>query len=187
MFPSGDSPAAEAIHENLQPQEELLWSGSPDPQKLLNGKDIFLIPFSLLWGGFSFYWLYSVISAGAPVAFVLFGVPFALLGVFFIAGRFWVKRRTNRTTRYAITSRRAIIARDSGAMRDFPLQNQSVSNSVNGKGTHATVTFGNNAGGVFTMWENTGMDALFRMGNSFTFHDVPQPQPMLRALDRARA
>lgn len=181
----GESPAQRAIETALRPGEKVLWAGGPDASKLLNRKDAFAIPFSLLWGGFSFYWLYSVIAMGAPIFFILFGVPFALLGVYFIVGRFVVKTRIKRRTRYAVTDQRSIIAMGSRTLRDHAVKGQSLTTTVNGSGSHADVAFSPSSGGLFSMWENTGMDAIFRFGNTFAFYDVPEPQPMLDALHRA--
>jgi len=39
----------------LLPDETVLWTGRPDPAKHLGAIDIFLVPFSLLWGGFTIF------------------------------------------------------------------------------------------------------------------------------------
>ena len=44
------------IQPELTAGETVLWAGQPDPSVRLHREDVFLIPFSLFWGGFSIFW-----------------------------------------------------------------------------------------------------------------------------------
>ena len=93
--------------------ERILWSGRPSQGLRLAAPDGFLIPFSLFWGGFAIFWNFGVwsIPGPGPIAFKLFGLPFLVVGLYLIAGRFvldaWVRQRTV----YALTDRRAIVVK----------------------------------------------------------------------------
>jgi hypothetical protein len=93
------------------PHERILWSGIPAQGLLFSGRDIFLIPFSLLWCGFAIFWTYMATKQGAPLFFDAWGAMFVCIGLFFVFGRFifdaWLRRRIH----YAVTNQRILIMR----------------------------------------------------------------------------
>ena len=60
----------------LRHDERLLWVGQPDPRVNFAGVDLFLMPFGLWWGVGSVFWESAAIASGAPLHFVLYGIPF---------------------------------------------------------------------------------------------------------------
>jgi hypothetical protein len=95
----------------LRPDERLVWTGAPQRGLVLTGQDIFLVPFSLLWGGFALFWEAMVLMSGGPGFMALFGIPFVLIGLFMIFGRFLVDAMIRRGMVYGLTDRRAIVLR----------------------------------------------------------------------------
>ena len=93
----------------LAPGEKLLWSGQPETGLKLRASDTFVIPFSLMWAGFAFFWEYSVLSTNAPLFFRLWGVPFVLVGLYMVVGRFFVDAWVRARTVYGVTSQRILI------------------------------------------------------------------------------
>lgn len=136
-----DSPCAVLTNE-LGTGEHLLWNGMPGQGLRLRASDTFAIPFSLMWGGFAFFWEYSVTKeANAPLFFDLWGIPFCLIGIYIIAGRFLVDRYRRSKTIYGLTNHRILIVsgRKTRTLA-LPLRNE-ISLNENSDGT-GTILFG---------------------------------------------
>jgi hypothetical protein len=123
-------PADETVH----------WTGEPPTGLLWRASDWVMVPFSLMWGGFALFWESMVISAGAPLVMMLFGVPFVCLGIYLIVGRFFWDANVRARTRYAVTDRAAYIVVDGfrGAVRRYAgsaLNDVAVERKDDGSGT----------------------------------------------------
>ena len=105
------------VQQELSHGEKLLWSGRPSRGFRLQAADGLLIPFGVFWTGFTIDWEWTAIRYGAPFPFALFGIPFVLVGLYLVFGRFVVEARRRARTFYGLTDRRAIIVR-SGSRRD---------------------------------------------------------------------
>jgi len=135
----------EEIRRELSPGEAPLSWGRPRQGVVVRGSDAFTIPFSVLWCGFAVFWEASVLRApNAPVFFALWGIPFVLIGVYIVVGRFFVEARQRAHTYYAVTPERVIIvsgvfARKVKSLSLRTLSDLSLSESGSGEGT---ITFG---------------------------------------------
>ena len=138
------------LSQHLDPGERLLWSGQPRRGIRLRGQDVFLIPFSILWGGFAIFWEYMAVThapkASGPigVAFPLFGLPFVAVGLYFIFGRFFVDAYSRARTFYGVTSERIIIvsglfSQQTKSLQLRTLSDVSLTQRSDGSGT---ITFG---------------------------------------------
>jgi hypothetical protein len=99
----------------IRPGERLLWRGAPDPKVTFGPEDVFLVPFSLLWGGFAIFWEIGVSNTGWGFGSI-WGIPFVLIGLYLIFGRFIYKHWSRRHTRYAISDQRIVVARNGGRL-----------------------------------------------------------------------
>jgi hypothetical protein len=120
--------------------ETVRWTGEPPTGFLWRSSDLVLLPFSLVWTGFALFWESMVITAGAPLVMALFGVPFVLLGVYLVAGRFVWDANLRARTRYAVTDRAAyiVVSGFRGVVRRYAgsgLDDVGVERNADGSGT----------------------------------------------------
>jgi len=109
-----------AIQPELTTGEGVVWAGQPNGAVFFHKEDAFLIPFSLLWGGFAIFWELGAAGfwgsnsrSGNPWLFgMLWGIPFVLIGQYMIWGRFFYTAWKKKRTYYAITNRRVIVVQN---------------------------------------------------------------------------
>jgi hypothetical protein len=97
------------LSTELSSGERLLWSGKPRGGIRLRSTDAIAIPFSIMWCGFAIVWETTVTISGAPLLFKLWGIPFVIVGLYIVVGRFFVDALVRKYTFYGVTSERALI------------------------------------------------------------------------------
>ena len=168
-WPSFSSSASSALPAALQRQlaagEQVLWQGRPRQGLMLRSSDAYLIPFSLLWCGFAIFWEWNVIRLDAPLLFKLLGIPFVLVGLYIVAGRFVTDARRRARTHYALTTERILIASgpnskniQSLSLRHLP--DITLEEHANGTGTISLGNMHNAYSHQTTVWDaKPGMHA----------------------------
>ena len=69
-----------------------------------------MVPFGLFWGGFAIFWEYSAITSNkTPLFFVFWGIPFVLIGIYLIVGRFFIDSQLRSHTYYGVTDQRVLV------------------------------------------------------------------------------
>lgn len=145
------------LKQELSGGERLLWSGMPAQGLLFRASDIFMVPFSLLWAGFAIFWEYSVVSSKqAPFFFMLWGVPFVLVGLYIVFGRFFADSYLRARTYYGVTDQRIIILtgfinREVKSVTLQGLNDMSLNERPDGSGS---ITFGP-TNPMYPMWSGT--------------------------------
>ena len=99
-------PRSEII-DQIQGDERLLWADKPASGIKFRSSDIFFTFFSLFWIGFSIFWTNMVMEES--IFFALFGIPFILIGVYLLLGRYIVDAISRKNIVYALTDKRIII------------------------------------------------------------------------------
>jgi hypothetical protein len=143
-----------ALSGYLQSGEKLIWVGAPHVGLLFRKPDIFLVQFNMLWGGFAIFWEIMALRSGAPFFFPLFGIPFVLLGLYMMAGRFIYDSIKRSKIVYGITNERVLILSGiySQSLRSINLKTVnevSLQMKPSGKGT---IIFGSNNWSPMFFW-----------------------------------
>lgn len=130
----------QGLRNYLLSGEQFLWNGRPKQGIHFQSYDVFLVPFSLFWGGFAIFWNASVWDAGAPSFFRLWGLPFLIIGVYLIIGRFLHDAYNRTYLYYAVTNQRVLIynAGLGQSLKSLDIQSLpalSLSEKRNGSGT----------------------------------------------------
>ena len=188
----GVQPLFESLFErDLGRGERIVWTGQPDAKRIFTSADLFLVPFSLVWGGFALYWEATVLGLTggppAPPAFMVFGVPFVVLGLYFMFGRFFYQRWAKQNTYYALTNRRALIVRHlRGRSVDAIMLDSApsiqVSTRADGSGT---IVFGTTTP-FDAIYGNTGLTFFRRGVYTPAFYDIPDVEAVARQINELR-
>lgn len=142
-------------------EEKILWTGIPNKGIVFQASDILLIPFSLVWGGFALFWEISVLAAGAPILFKLWGIPFVLMGIYITVGRFFYDSWKRSKIAYAITNKRALILKREFSQKivSIPLSRDlNIEYNSNSKG-RAAIKFGESGASIFSSSSWPGMNS----------------------------
>ena len=105
----------ESWEDFFESGESLLWEGAPATGLRFTGKGFVLSFFGIFFLSFSIFWvgMASSMSAAGPEAILLplFGAPFVLVGLWLVVGHWFYDAYKRKRTRYALTNKRALIAR----------------------------------------------------------------------------
>jgi len=186
---------AQTFQPDLIRDEKVVWAGQPDRRFRFSSGDIFLVPFSLLWGGFALFWEAGVLGliggdGQAPTFFALWGIPFVLVGQYMIWGRFVYKAYKNRRTFYALTNQRALIlstTRSRQMQTVFLHQVPTINKTVRRDGS-GVLQFGSSPNWAAAAYANSGVDFLGgRSGPAApAFYDIPDVEGVYQLVMRLK-
>lgn len=98
------------LSTHLETNEQLIWAGIPKQGIIFQVYDRFMIPFSVVWCGIIAVWMIFTINSNTVFAF--FGIPFVIIGLFMLFGRFFLSSYVRSKTFYGVTNKRIIIKVD---------------------------------------------------------------------------
>ena len=170
----------------LKDGEEILWSGTPDALRYLSRTDIFLIPVTLLLGGFMLSYAYSafmLMLQGKSMAFALSGITILLISLYLMFGRIWYRHKRLSKNIYLVTSDRVFIF-------------NTLRNTVTADIPHAEVYPEVFQKDLFLSYKNLGGDIVYGLGldiffrnltsESPAFYAISEPQKVLKMIKKAK-
>jgi hypothetical protein len=125
----------------LEPGEEILWQGRPDPGFALKLSNILLAIFGFFFASFALFWMAMAYQSGG--GFWMFGLLHFTVGLgFALSSVFWPTFRRRRSW-YTLTNRRAFIAANlplrGKILQSYPITAKSTLELIDG--ALATVNF----------------------------------------------
>ena len=179
------------IKDELMPGEEIIWCGQPNKSKIFSKNDAFLLPFGLFWCvGFTLIWV-TLAKQGGKLGII--GIPFIIVGIYFMVGRFLAKSYNKKHTYYVITNSRILIVKTdlnedkAGIMsaRIDMIEKESCTIDKNGVGT---IIFGYLLP-IQSVYLNTGLEFLSELlnGNNVeAFVDIDDCEKVLSLYKKVR-
>jgi hypothetical protein len=178
----------------LDTDERVRWSGAPWGGIMFRGSDFFFVPFSIFWTGFIVFWNVALwvalglsrwdaaVNVATVIMFLIVGLVFLGFGYQFLIGRFVSDARERAKTLYALTDRRAIIAKGKrlNEIRGYELTRGaqiSVSERRDGSGS---ITFGQP-----DPWFGQ-QSAFWHYVPEFKFERIAQVRDVVRLVDEIR-
>ncbi len=159
-----DISSQSTVESELSDNEKLIWSGRPRQGIVFRSSDIFMVPFSLLWGGFAIFWeataiwmIFKSLNSDKvlpfpALIFPLFGLPFVIIGLYLIFGRFIHDSKRREKTFYGVSDQRIIIVSGifSRNVKSLNLKTMTDISLTEKSDRSGTITFGRN--NPFSWW-----------------------------------
>ena len=142
----------QSINTEVSSKEKLLWSGKPQLGPRLTARDLFIIPFSLLWCipvSAMFIGDGRALTQNAPFPFMLFPAIFLIVGIYLMFGRFLHDAWRRSRIVYGLTDKRAIIITGS-KIKSLPITSATEVQFKPHRKGRSSIQFGA-SGSIFSM------------------------------------
>jgi len=172
------------IQKHMVKEEKLLWSGKPNYRKIFNVRDIFFIPFTIVFAIFIITNFTNKTKGLNIFNFVIY-----LVALYMVIGRFIAKIYYKRKILYAVTDKRILIIIVGKHERIITkyinnLSNIDISTSKNGNGT---ITFGD-ASLFNTFYSNTFITPPWNRHNfeDTVFYDISDARKVYELVENLK-
>lgn len=172
------------VQSKLSGGEQLLWFGRPRQGFFFRKTDALIIPFSLLWFGFAIFWNAGVWSKDTPMFFRLWGMPFLIVGFYYVFGRFIVDIFQRKKTYYGVTNERIVIVSGlfSQATKFISLKGLNEITFEEKSNGIGTITFGRDAPESSSSWFQSNNRVVYAPN----FEQIPQAKNVYEIIRNAQ-
>lgn len=164
--------------EDLLENEQIRWAGQPATKTYLQGFDVFIIPFAIIWTGMSLFFLYQSFQTYDETGFsfsMISNIIFVAIGFILLFARFVWLENTKKNTFYVVTDKRVLLITKKGGSKrvraEFIKNLSSINKKIRRNGV-GTIIFGkeslSNKYGNSTMLGGT-------MGGTYDFYGPTYP------------
>lgn len=102
--------AKNIFKDQLSGKEQILWASPPKQGLQFRTSDKYMIPFSLLWCATVVVWEWFTLGMGElGTTMAWFGVPFMLIGLYLLIGRFFMDAFVRKHIFYAISTKKLLV------------------------------------------------------------------------------
>lgn len=91
---------------HIDEDDVVLWKGKPEKGITASSHDLMTIPFGIFFTLFAIFWTAMAASGFAIMA--VFGIPFILVGLYMLGGKYIINERMKDKTAYVITNKAII-------------------------------------------------------------------------------
>lgn len=165
----------------------MLWTGQPAHGIRLRSSDLLAIPFSLLWAGFIFFGLFKATPQDQNTPLPFFFIPFLVVGVYLLFGRFFVDAALRARTYYAVTTQRVMILSGywTRELRSLQLRTLPEIALREGSGSRGTIEFGT----TFSSWRGWPRGMAWPGSNRYlppSFDLIEEPRQVYNIIRKAQ-
>ena len=167
--------------------ERILWQGRPKAGIVFQPNDVFIIPFSLLWGGFVVSTVAQPWTFTDDFLFSVFDIIFFAAAFNLIFGRFLHDAYNRTHLFYAVTNQRVIVRKTgiNSGIRSLDLAALPTLDLKSGRKGRGTIAFDFDDEDGFSM-RGMGFAGLVpTLGNAVKFLDIPDVNSVYEIIRRA--
>jgi hypothetical protein len=175
--------------DSLEPGERLIWWGQPRQGFILRSADLYLIPFSIFWGGIAVFNMYFLGNTpNAPGFAILVQAILTIVAVYLVIGRFFYDAWRRSRLVYGLTDRRILLV-SPGNRGSFALESLSDIELDEARSGRGSITLGRRRFKKSLFWTSEMQEWAAWAGRPVdpTLERIPEARGVFAAIREAQS